>query len=117
MVLAKPRRQSFPKLQIARSARLAWRRAGDQRMLPVQLEEVIATCPGARVLMSPAPSSLAISGVSHDSRVVQDGDLFACIGGKEHDGTHALEAAKTGAAALWLIVSCQFRLPKLSLTT
>ncbi len=71
-------------------------------MLPVQLEEVIATCPGARVLMKgQAPSSLAISGVSHDSRVVQDGDLFACIGGKEHDGhEHALEAAKAGAAAL-----------------
>ena len=71
-------------------------------MLPVQLEEVIATCPGARVLMKgQAPSSLAISGVSHDSRVVQDGDLFACIGGKEHDGhEHALGAAKAGAAAL-----------------
>ena len=50
-------------------------------------EEVIAACPGARVLMKgQESSSLAISGVSHDSRVVRDGDLFACIGGKEHDG-------------------------------
>ena len=43
----------------------------------------------------------AVVGVTHDSRLVEPGMLFACLRGAHHDGhTHAAAAVAAGAAAL-----------------
>lgn len=47
------------------------------------------------------PSSLELTGITHDSRKVEPGWLFCCVNGAQHDGHDFAEAAsERGAAAL-----------------
>ncbi len=47
------------------------------------------------------PSSVEVTGVSHDSRGVRPGDLFCCVPGSRTDGhDHAAEAVQRGATGL-----------------
>lgn len=48
--------------------------------------------------------------VEHDSRVVRDGTLFACVSGSTHDG-HAFAAAAVDAGAAALLVERRLDLP------
>ena len=71
-------------------------------MTGVSLAEIVARSGGQ--LLTQAPSEIdevRLSGVSHDSRVAKNGDLFACISGEQHDGhLYATEALLAGASAL-----------------
>lgn len=71
-------------------------------MKRISLSEIIDECPGAVIVNESAGNQEAeVSGVSHDSRSVAKGDLFACISGEKHDGhIYAAEAVKEGADAL-----------------
>ena len=66
------------------------------------LVEISDACHGTlKVDPTATDEILEVSGVSHDSRSVAHGDLFACISGAEHDGhSYATEAINNGAAAL-----------------
>jgi UDP-N-acetylmuramoyl-L-alanyl-D-glutamate--2,6-diaminopimelate ligase len=56
------------------------------------------------------PSSVEVSGISHDSRRVVPGDLFCCIPGDVSDGhVHAAEAVDRGAIGLL----CEHFIPEL----
>lgn len=47
------------------------------------------------------PSDRAVAGITHDSRAVAPGWMFACLRGAEHDGhEHAPEALRAGAGSL-----------------
>jgi UDP-N-acetylmuramoyl-L-alanyl-D-glutamate--2,6-diaminopimelate ligase len=60
----------------------------------------IADAAGQRAVTIGDPSTVVV-GVTHDSRRVQPGMLFACLRGAHHDGhTHAAAAVAAGAAAL-----------------
>ena len=56
------------------------------------------------------PSSVEVSGISHDSRRVVPGDLFCCVPGRVSDGhVHAAEAVDRGAIGLL----CEHLIPEL----
>ncbi len=56
------------------------------------------------------PSSVEVSGISHDSRRVVPGDLFCCVPGGVSDGhVHAAEAVDRGAIGLL----CEHFIPEL----
>jgi UDP-N-acetylmuramoyl-L-alanyl-D-glutamate--2,6-diaminopimelate ligase len=56
------------------------------------------------------PSSVEVSGISHDSRRVVPGDLFFCVPGRVSDGhVHAAEAVDRGAIGLL----CEHFIPEL----
>src|SRR5271154_5363029 len=56
------------------------------------------------------PSSVEVSGISHDSRRVVPGDLFCCVPGGASDGhVHAAEAVDRGAIGLL----CEHFIPEL----
>ena len=56
------------------------------------------------------PSSVEVSGISHDSRRVVPGDLFCCVPGHVSDGhVHAAEAVDRGAIGLL----CEHFIPEL----
>jgi UDP-N-acetylmuramoyl-L-alanyl-D-glutamate--2,6-diaminopimelate ligase len=43
----------------------------------------------------------AVGGITHDSRRVEEGDLFVALAGEHHDGrSFAPEASRRGAAAV-----------------
>ncbi len=45
--------------------------------------------------------AVTVSGISHDSRLVESGDVFVCLRGQAFDGhRYALDALQKGAAAL-----------------
>ncbi len=63
-------------------------------------ELTAAEVPGQRDLLS-IPAPVQITGLAYDSRRVQDGTLFFCVPGHEHDGhDFAARAVAAGAAAL-----------------
>jgi UDP-N-acetylmuramoyl-L-alanyl-D-glutamate--2,6-diaminopimelate ligase len=63
----------------------------------VRLEELIE----GLTLPAPANASLEVTGVCHDSRRVEPGDLFVAIPGERFDGRdYALDAVERGAAAV-----------------
>jgi UDP-N-acetylmuramoyl-L-alanyl-D-glutamate--2,6-diaminopimelate ligase len=56
------------------------------------------------------PSTVEVSGISHDSRRVVPGDLFCCVPGRVSDGhAHAAEAVDRGAIGLL----CEHFIPEL----
>lgn len=68
-------------------------------MIPpaMAMQELAGAAPG----LVGCRGQAAITGLAHDSRVVQPGDLFFCVSGAEHDGHHfAAEAIDRGAAGL-----------------
>ena len=71
-------------------------------MTGASLAEIVAQSGGQLLTQSPSTiGEVRLSGVSHDSRTVRRGDLFACISGDQHDGhLYATEALKAGASAL-----------------
>ncbi len=66
------------------------------------LEEIISSCRGASLANLDDPANiLRVTGVTHDSRKVTQGDLFACVTGVNDDGhQYADEAVRGGARAL-----------------
>jgi UDP-N-acetylmuramoyl-L-alanyl-D-glutamate--2,6-diaminopimelate ligase len=68
---------------------------------PPSLADLLAALPPARrgrILGDPAT---AVTGMTHDSRQVEAGTLFACVRGAHHDGhRYAAAAVAAGAAAL-----------------
>ena len=56
-------------------------------MAGTSLEQIIVACQEASLanLEDPA-SSMQVTGVAHDSREVNQGDLFACVTGVHYDG-------------------------------
>jgi len=65
---------------------------------PVPLEQLIARLPGAQVVGS---ASHLVTGLTHDSRTVQPGDLFVCLHGATYDGhRYAPDALAKGAVAI-----------------
>ena len=71
-------------------------------MIGASLAEIVAQSGGQLLTQSPLEmGEVRLSGVSHDSRVARNGDLFACISGDQHDGhLFAAEALRAGALAL-----------------
>jgi UDP-N-acetylmuramoyl-L-alanyl-D-glutamate--2,6-diaminopimelate ligase len=71
-------------------------------MTGASLADVVAQSGGQLLAQLPAETGeVRLSGVSHDSRVARNGDLFACISGEQHDGhLYATEALLAGASAL-----------------
>ena len=56
---------------------------------------------GAELSSEGFSNELEISRIVHDSRIVQNGDLFCCIPGLEYDGhDFATEAVRAGASAV-----------------
>ena len=54
-----------------------------------------------RVDDGPDPADGAITGITHDSRQVQPGDLYAALpGAQQHGGKYAVAAARAGAAGV-----------------
>src|SRR3954452_7591152 len=78
----------------------------DDRPAPVEattLGAVAAALPtafGGRVVGDPATR---VTGMTHDSRLVARGTLFACIRGEHHDG-HEFASAAVAAGASALLV-------------
>ncbi len=67
--------------------------------------------PGARILGSAAST---VSGLVYDSRLVQQGDLFAALRGAEFDGHQFVrEAEQRGAAALLIETPASTALPQI----
>ena len=79
------------------------------------LTEVADQCNGTPIGVPETPlQDVGVSGVCHDSRVVAQGDLFACISGAEHDGhLYASEAITQGAAALLVERQLDVAVPQL----
>ena len=71
-------------------------------MAGTSLEEIISACEGASLVNVADPLNiLPVTGVAHDSREVNEGDLFACVAGFNHDGHQYADAAlRSGASAL-----------------
>ncbi|MDQ1656369.1 MAG: UDP-N-acetylmuramoyl-L-alanyl-D-glutamate--2,6-diaminopimelate ligase [Cryptosporangiaceae bacterium] len=68
---------------------------GDNRVLAGQPAELV---PGAR---GAAPEPVALTGVTHDSRQVRPGDLYAALpGAKVHGARFASDVVAAGAAAI-----------------
>jgi UDP-N-acetylmuramoyl-L-alanyl-D-glutamate--2,6-diaminopimelate ligase len=67
----------------------------------VLLDDVLADAPEARVRRRVGPTTVLLTGVSHDSRLVKPGELFCCLRGGHVDGhVFARDAVAAGAAAL-----------------
>jgi len=79
------------------------------------LTEIADHCKGVQIALRDAlAEGVGVSGVCHDSRVVAEGDLFACITGAEHDGhAHALDAIRQGAVALLVERQLDLDVPQL----
>jgi UDP-N-acetylmuramoyl-L-alanyl-D-glutamate--2,6-diaminopimelate ligase len=68
--------------------------------LPRSLAELPTICPAVRVGVGD-PDRRHLRGVTHDSRAVQPGDLYAALpGSRQHGATFAGEAAAAGAQAV-----------------
>lgn len=72
----------------------------------VRVEDLVARVPSGRLRSVVGDASIAVTGVTHDSRAVVPGALFACVVGTRHDG-HAFAQAAVGAGATALIVERQ----------
>ena len=70
------------------------------------LADVVAGPLGGRVV---GDASVVVSGMTHDSRLVSPGMLFACVRGHDHDG-HAFAAAAVDAGATCLLVDHELSL-------
>jgi UDP-N-acetylmuramoyl-L-alanyl-D-glutamate--2,6-diaminopimelate ligase len=83
-------------------------------VVPLPLRELLAVCgPGAR-LSRQAEGATPLSDVTHDSRDVRAGTLFACRPGQRTDGhDHAPAALQAGAAALLVERFLQLDVPQL----
>ena len=69
----------------------------------MRLDELIAAkVPGLRAV-SPTPDPVEVTGLAYDSRRVQAGTLFFCVGGYQHDG-HDFAAGAVAAGAATLVV-------------
>ena len=67
----------------------------------VRIGDLVAGIPRGRLRAVVGDASTPISGVTHDSRAVAPGILFACMVGTHHDGhAFAQEAVDAGAPAL-----------------
>ncbi|MDP7068684.1 MAG: UDP-N-acetylmuramoyl-L-alanyl-D-glutamate--2,6-diaminopimelate ligase [Acidimicrobiales bacterium] len=84
-------------------------------MAGISLEEITQVCGEASLVNTEGSSSeLRIVGISHDSRLVAEGDLFACIPGTRSDGhAHAAEALMGGAAALLVERRLEYAVPQI----
>ena len=70
------------------------------------LAGVVAGRLGGRIVGNP---SAVVSGMTHDSRLVAPGMLFACVRGHDHDG-HAFAPAAVAAGAACLLVDHELAL-------
>ena len=69
---------------------------------------------GARLVSPVKGLNTKVSGISHDSRTVTPGALFACVSGAVADGhDFANDAAKAGAAALLTERELNVKIPQL----
>jgi UDP-N-acetylmuramoyl-L-alanyl-D-glutamate--2,6-diaminopimelate ligase len=67
----------------------------------VQVGDLAARIPPGRLRAVVGDASIAVTGVTHDSRAVAPGVLFACVVGERHDGhAFAHSAVEAGASAL-----------------
>ena len=65
------------------------------------LDAVVAALPSARAARLVGSGRVAVRGMTHDSRQVEAGMMFACVRGEHHDGHRfAGPAVDAGAAAL-----------------
>ena len=75
------------------------------------LADVVAGPLGGRIVGDP---SVVVSGMTHDSRLVSPGVLFACVRGHDHDGhAYAAPAVAAGAACLLVDHELQLAVPQL----
>ncbi len=77
----------------------------------VTVESLVEAIPDSRMV---GPGGMRVSGVAHDSRLIQPGNLFAALRGGDFDG-HAFveEAAQRGAAALLVETPVASPLPQI----
>ena len=79
-------------------------------VMPIPVEELAAAIGGTCVLSADqrndeaAGSAALVRGITHDSRAVTPGALFACVAGQHHDG-HRFAADALHAGAVTLLVS------------
>ncbi|MGH9132293.1 MAG: Mur ligase domain-containing protein, partial [Ilumatobacteraceae bacterium] len=67
----------------------------------VTVGELAARVPAAHLRTVLGDASIGLTGVTHDSRAMAPGMLFACVRGERHDGhAFARPAVDAGAAAL-----------------
>jgi UDP-N-acetylmuramoyl-L-alanyl-D-glutamate--2,6-diaminopimelate ligase len=67
----------------------------------VTIADIVANLPSGRLRAVIGDASIVVAGVTHDSRAVAPGVLFACVVGTRHDGHEFARAAvETGASAL-----------------
>jgi UDP-N-acetylmuramoyl-L-alanyl-D-glutamate--2,6-diaminopimelate ligase len=67
----------------------------------VRVGDLAARVPSGRVRAVVGDASIRVTGVTHDSRAVAPGVLFACVVGARHDGhAFAQSAVEAGASAL-----------------
>ncbi|HTW20731.1 MAG TPA: UDP-N-acetylmuramoyl-L-alanyl-D-glutamate--2,6-diaminopimelate ligase [Mycobacteriales bacterium] len=72
--------------------------ARPQSVLPHRLDALLARLPGARL---EGDGSVLVTGITHDSRAVQPGDLYvARAGARTHGIEHVTAAASAGAVAV-----------------
>lgn len=84
-------------------------------MAGTSLEQIIIACQEASLanLEDPA-SSMQVTGITHDSREVNQGDLFACVTGVHYDGhQYADEAVRRGACALLVERKLEHAVPQI----
>ena len=84
-------------------------------MAGTSLEQIIIACQEASLanLEDPA-SSMQVTGITHDSREVNQGDLFACVTGVRYDGhQYADEAVRRGACALLVERKLEHAVPQI----
>ena len=55
-------------------------------MRKTTIEEIIAAAGGSLIQRAPGPEAQAITGVKHDSREVEEGDMFVAVVGENQDG-------------------------------
>jgi UDP-N-acetylmuramoyl-L-alanyl-D-glutamate--2,6-diaminopimelate ligase len=66
-----------------------------------RISDLVARVPSGRLRVVLGDASIPVSGVTHDSRAVVPGVLFACVVGTRHDGhAFARSAVEAGASAL-----------------
>ena len=65
----------------------------------VRIGDLAAGIPPGRLRAVVGDASTPVSGVTHDSRAVAPGVLFACVVGTQHDG-HAFAAAAVDAGCV-----------------
>ena len=67
-------------------------------MTAERLSRLASAVADARVIRG---GDAAVTGITHDSRRVEEGDLFVAVPGREHDGlSFVVEALSRGAAAV-----------------